>query len=136
MQNLQQRIENAWEAVDRQRDAAISEGTQNVNANIEAELASLLRAVQTACSQDEREIEKDVLNLIQMAEQYNAGVLMWQQKAQSSIKTIEEKQRSLGALVQEVSIRTQARKELLLTEQSKRAAETNEKCIDLLRTTC
>lgn len=122
----------AWGEVERQQKAQIAEKAQQLEEEVDAELTLLLSGVRESLTEDQRDIQAEFDKLIRMVEQFREGVDLWQLKAKSSIKMIEEKQRSFAMLVEETSIRATAARRDANDRLQRRAAETEEKCHQIL----
>lgn len=122
----------AWGEVERQQAAQIAEKAQQLEGNVDKELALLLQGVRESLTEDQRDIQGEFDKLIRMVEQFREGVDLWQLKAKSSIKMIEEKQRSFAMLVEETSIRAAAARRDATDLLQKRAADTEQKCKQIL----
>jgi hypothetical protein len=122
----------AWSEVERQQKAQVAERAQQLEQEVDKELALLLSGVRESLTEDQRDLQADFDQLIRMVEQFREGVDLWQLKAKSSIKMIEEKQRSFAMLVEETSIRAAAARRDAADRQQKRAAETEQKCRQIL----
>lgn len=133
MEGVESEFDHAWESVAEQRDAQLREDRAGLEQALQEELEILLGSVQQSLAEDQPEIEKEIEKLSQMAREFREGVEMWQRKAQSGVRMIEEKQRALGSLVQETSIRTAARREDLIQRQKQWAEDAKEKCASMLR---
>ncbi|KPA73500.1 hypothetical protein ABB37_09816 [Leptomonas pyrrhocoris] len=118
----------AWGEVERQQKAQISQKAQLLEQDVDKELALLLSGVRESLTEDQRDIQGEFDKLIRMVEQFREGVDLWQLKAKSSIKMIEEKQRSFAILVEETSIRAAALRRDAIDRLQRRAAETEQKC--------
>lgn len=134
MNSLEKQIESAWKSVDEQKDTLISEHSRKLQSSVDDELNTLLQSVRQVLDEDGHQMEKDIEKLQVIAQQFREGVEMWQQKALSSVKMIEEKQRGLSSLVEEASVRTEARRESLMQRQQQRVTDTEESCLRLLQT--
>ncbi|KPI86807.1 hypothetical protein ABL78_4131 [Leptomonas seymouri] len=122
----------AWSEVERQQKALMSERAQQLEQDVDKELALLLSGVRESLTEDQRDIQAEFDKLIRMVEQFREGVDLWQLKAKSSIKMIEEKQRSFAMLVEETSIRAAAARRNAADRLQKRAAEVEQKCHRIL----
>ncbi|EPY32122.1 hypothetical protein STCU_02965 [Strigomonas culicis] len=133
MNSLEKQVESAWKNVDQQKDTLISEHSHHLQNSVDEELRTLLQSVRQLLDDDGQQLEKDVDKLQLIAQQFREGVEMWQQKAQSSVKAIEEKQRVLSLLVEDVSVRTEGRRESLIQRQQQRVADTEDNCFRVLQ---
>ncbi|GET89682.1 hypothetical protein, conserved [Leishmania tarentolae] len=125
-------FEAAWGEVERQQKEKLNTSTEHLNAEVERELTLLLAGVRDALTEDQRDLQSEFDKLIRMVEQFQQGVDMWQLKAKSSIKMIEEKQRNFAMLVEETSIRAAANRRDSIDRLQKRAAETEAHCQQLI----
>ncbi|KAK7201811.1 hypothetical protein NESM_000247700 [Novymonas esmeraldas] len=125
-------FEAAWGEVEREQQEQLSASTALLDAEVEQELAALLTGVRDSLTEDQRDIQLEFDKLIRMVQQFQQGVEMWQLKARSSIKTIEEKQRNFALLVEETSIRAGAARTECRDRLQKRAAESEARCQQLL----
>ncbi|KAG5475273.1 hypothetical protein LSCM1_03384 [Leishmania martiniquensis] len=125
-------FEAAWGEVERQQKEQLSANTQRLNAEVERELTLLLVGVRDSLTEDQRDIQSEFDKLICMVEQFQQGVDMWQLKAKSSIKMIEEKQRNFAILVEETSIRAAATRRDSIDRLQRRAVETEARCQQFL----
>ncbi|CAC9498743.1 conserved hypothetical protein [Leishmania infantum JPCM5] len=125
-------FEAAWCEVERQQRERLRASTERLNAEVERELTLLLAGVRDALTEDQRDIQSEFDKLIRMVEQFQQGVDMWQLKAKSSIKMIEEKQRNFALLVEETSIRAAANRRDSIDRLQKRAIETEAHCQQLI----
>ncbi|KAG5475531.1 hypothetical protein GH5_04511 [Leishmania sp. Ghana 2012 LV757] len=125
-------FEAAWSEVERQQKEQLSASTERLDVEVERELTLLLAGVRDALTEDQRDIQSEFDKLIRMVEQFQQGVDMWQLKAKSSIKMIEEKQRNFAILVEETSIRAAAARRDSIDRLQKRASETEASCQQLL----
>lgn len=129
---IEAQFDAAWSEVERRQKAQIAEKAQQLEQEVDKELALLLSGVRDSLTDDQRDIQTEFDKLIRMVEQFREGVDLWQLKARSSIKMIEEKQRNFARLVEETSIRATAAHRNATDRFQKRAAETEEKCRQIL----
>ncbi|KAG5501391.1 hypothetical protein JKF63_03204 [Porcisia hertigi] len=129
---IKAQFEAAWSEVVRQQNEQLNASTEGLNAEVERELTLLLAGVRDALTEDQRDIQSEFEKLIRMVEQFQEGVEMWQLKAKSSIKMIEEKQRNFAMLVEETSIRSAAARRDSIDRLQKRAVQTETHCQQLL----
>ncbi|CAJ1027681.1 hypothetical protein, conserved [Leishmania lindenbergi] len=125
-------FEAAWSEVGRQQKEQLSASTERLDVEVDRELTLLLAGVRDALTEDQQYIQSEFDKLIHMVEQFQQGVDMWQLKAKTSIKMIEEKQRSFAMLVEETSIRAAATRRDSTCRLQKRAVETEAHCQQLL----
>lgn len=122
----------AWGEVERQQKEHIADKSQQLEREVEKELALLLSGVRESLTEDQRDIQGDFDKLIRMVEQFREGVDLWQLKAKSAIRMVEEKQRSFAMLIEETSIRAAAARRDATDRLQRRAADTEQKCGHIL----
>ncbi|ORC91621.1 uncharacterized protein TM35_000052170 [Trypanosoma theileri] len=130
MESLEAQFDALWEENRQKRKEKVAELNNELKRRVHADLAATLKSVQSLLANEQPELEKQIENLLHMTDELAAGVEMWQQKAMSSIDSIDKEQKILGGMVHEVSIRTAARKEDLLKRQQKRADEVRALCME------
>lgn len=128
----EEQFEAAWVELEREQKKTLATETAALTDEVDAELQLLLRSIRESLVDDQSDLRAELDKLVRLAQQFREGVVMWQQKAQTSIKVIEEKQKGLGMLVQEVATRSVTRREQLLQHQAQQAAEVRERCSRIL----
>ncbi|RNF14814.1 uncharacterized protein Tco025E_05685 [Trypanosoma conorhini] len=130
MQPLEAQLDALWEESRLKRRAKVDELNTSLVQRVRDDVEATLRNVQSSLASAQPEMERQIDRLLHMIDELAAGVDMWQQKAMSSMDSIAKEQRALGGMVQEVSIRTAARKEDMLKRQKQRSEEVREICLE------
>ncbi|KAH9593165.1 hypothetical protein LSM04_006523 [Trypanosoma melophagium] len=130
MESLEAQFDALWEENRQKREEKVTQLNNKLKQRVRDDLDATLKSVRSLLENEQPELEKQIEQLLHMADELAAGVEMWQQKAMSSIDSIDKEQKVLGSMVHEVSIRTAARKEDLLKRQQKRADEVRSLCME------
>ncbi|KEG15117.1 hypothetical protein DQ04_00181100 [Trypanosoma grayi] len=133
MEPLEEQLDVLWEENRQKRREKIDALNTALIQRVRGDVDVIQRDVQSLLIGEKPELERHIERLLHMAEELAAGIEVWQQKAMSSIDSIDKEQKALGSMVQEVSIRTTARKEDLLKRQEQRAEEVRTLCMERLK---
>ncbi|KAF8298466.1 hypothetical protein TcYC6_0074670 [Trypanosoma cruzi] len=130
MQQLEEQLDALWDESRIKRRAKVDELNAALVQRVRDGVDATLQKVQSALAGEQAEMEREIDRLLRMIDELAAGVEMWKQKALSSMDFIDKEQKALGSMVQQLSIRTAARKEEMMKRQRQRSEELRSACME------
>lgn len=115
--NLDHCLQSSWQASDADREACLHTAANRVYRLVETDLRRMEQKERDAFFEVLPMLEDEVTALLDSAKQFREGIDLWRAKAQRAVSLIEEKQRKLALMVQDVSQNLNARSEALLLHQ-------------------
>ncbi|EAN99739.1 hypothetical protein, conserved [Trypanosoma cruzi] len=130
MEQLEEQLDALWDESRTKRRAKVDELNAALVQRVRDGVDATLQKVQSALAGEQAEMEREIDRLLRMIDELAAGVEMWKQKALSSMDFIDKEQKALGSMVQQLSIRTAARKEEMMKRQRQRLEELRSACME------
>ncbi|RNC51513.1 hypothetical protein TcCL_ESM11360 [Trypanosoma cruzi] len=130
MEQLEEQLDALWDESRIKRRAKVEELNAALVQRVRDGVDATLQKVQSALAGEQAEMEREIDRLLRMIDELAAGVEIWKQKALSSMDFIDKEQKALGSMVQQLSIRTAARKEEMMKRQRQRLEELRSACME------
>ncbi|EPY29075.1 hypothetical protein AGDE_03692 [Angomonas deanei] len=128
MEPLEKEIEKVWNGLDLQKGELLTTGKSRILSDLEVELKLLLNSVRSTLDEENRDVTGNIEKIDSLARQFRDGVELWERKASTSIKMIEERQRSLNTIVEETQSRCNYRNDCLKKRHFERISECDRVC--------
>ncbi|PBJ79206.1 hypothetical protein TcG_05046 [Trypanosoma cruzi] len=130
MKQLEEQLDALWDESRIKRRAKVDELNAALVQRVRDGVDATLQKVRSALKGEQAEMEIEIDRLLRMIDELAAGVEIWKQKALSSMDFIDKEQKALGSMVQQLSIRTAARKEEMMKRQRQRLEELRSACME------
>ncbi|PWV19685.1 hypothetical protein C3747_9g1820c [Trypanosoma cruzi] len=130
MEQLEEQLDALWDESRIKRRAKVEELNAALVQRVRDGVDATLQKVRSALAGEQAEMEREIDRLLRMIDELAAGVEIWKQKALSSMDFIDKEQKALGSMVQQLSIRTAARKEEMMKRQRQRLEELRSACME------